>query len=154
MNSLMNHRNHHAMSEVFPASFGEIFERFFGPHGSWENNFYTPEFRYRKLDVKVGEKEVTVTLPFPGCKKSDFHLEVVGDDLTVKAVHSEEAREERRKKDFIRRERTLSSYQESVHLPVKVKGAETKAVYEDGILTVTIPRECACALASRVIEVQ
>ena len=154
MNSLMNHIHHYNMNETLPVSFGEILERFFGPHSSWDNNFYTPEFRHRKLDVKIGEKEVIVTLPFPGCRKSDFHLEVVGDDLTVKAVHSGEVREERRKKDFIRRERMLSSYQESVHLPVKVKGAETRAVYEDGILTVTIPRECACAVTSRVIEVQ
>ena len=154
MNSLMNNRTRFGINENLPVSFGEILDQFFGPYSNWENNFFAPEFHHRKLDVKIGEKVVCITLPFPGCRKEDFHLEVVGDDLTVKAVHSGEALEERRKKDFIRRERTLTSYQESIHLPVKVKGAETKAVYEDGVLRVTIPRECACAVANRVIEVK
>lgn len=154
MNNLMNNRhNRYAIHETMPASFAEILEHFFGPCSSWEHNYYTPELRQRKMDVKITEKEVIATLPFPGCSKNDFHLEVTGDDLTVKASHCEETKETRRKKDFIHRERSLSSYQESIHLPVKVKGAETRAKYEDGILTVTIPRECACALASRVIEV-
>ena len=55
--------------------------------------------------------------------------------------------------DF-RRERSFDSYEETVRLPVKVKGAETKAKCADGVLTVTLPREDAVKPASHIVNVQ
>ena len=71
--------------------------------------------------------------------KDDFELEVVGDFLTVKAVKCCKTENEE-KKHYVVRERVCETYEESVKLPVQVKGAETKAKYINGVLEISIPR--------------
>ena len=101
-----------------------------------------------KLDFEVADDQVVVKLPYPGCRAADFSVEVVGDFLTVKVARREAADEHGHpdcqdgKCDcrYICRERSFEEYEESVKLPVMVRGAEAKAKYEDGILTITIPR--------------
>ena len=93
-----------------------------------------------KLEVEVNDKTVEVKFPCPGRCKDDFELEVVGDFLTVKAVKCCKNAEKDEKKHYIVRERVCESYEESVKLPVPVKGAETKAKYVHGVLVISIPR--------------
>ena len=93
-----------------------------------------------KLEVEVNDKTVEVKFPCPGRCKDDFELEVVGDFLTVKAVKCCKNAEEDEKKHYIVRERVCESYEESVKLPVPVRGAETKAKYVHGVLVISIPR--------------
>ena len=93
-----------------------------------------------KLEVEVKDKAVEVKFPCPGRCKNDFELEVVGDFLTVKAVKCSKEAEEKDNKHYVIRERVCETYEESVKLPVPVKGADTKAKYVNGILEISIPR--------------
>ena len=108
----------------------------------------------KSLDLKVEEKEITATLPMPGCNDEDIEVEVNGDILSIRAERSEEKKEENKETHFIRRERSTMSFEESVRLPVKVKAGEAKAKYEDGVLTVTLPREKAAAEKTHVVKVK
>jgi HSP20 family molecular chaperone IbpA len=45
------------------------------------------------------------------------------------------------------------SFEETIHLPVKVIGAEAKASYENGVLHITIPREVKKSAKVRTIKV-
>ena len=108
----------------------------------------------KTLDLKVGEKEITATLPMPGCNDEDIEVEVNGDILSIRAERSEEKKDEDKEKHFIRRERSTMSFEESVKLPVRVKADEAKAKYEDGVLTVTLPREEAAAEKAHVFKVK
>jgi HSP20 family protein len=92
-----------------------------------------------KLEVEVKDRSVEVKFPCPGRCKEDFELEVVGDFLTVKAVKCCKV-ENDEKKHYVVRERVCETYEESVKLPVQVKGAETKAKYINGVLEISIPR--------------
>ena len=92
-----------------------------------------------KLEVEVKDKSVEIKFPCPGRCKDDFELEVVGDFLTVKAVKCCKTENEE-KKHYVVRERVCETYEESVKLPVQVKGAETKAKYINGVLEISIPR--------------
>lgn len=108
----------------------------------------------KALDLKVGEKEITATLPMPGCNDEDIEVEVNGDVLSIRAERNEEKKDEDKEKHFIRRERSTMSFEESVRLPVRVKAGEAKAKYEDGVLTVTLPREEAAAEKTHVVKVK
>ena len=80
-------------------------------------------------------------------------MEVLGDYLTVKiARNSESVPEEGR--HYIRRERSFESYEETVRIPVKVRGTEAKAKCADGVLTITLPRESTVKPVSHVVAVQ
>ncbi len=106
----------------------------------------------RALTVETSEKEVTVKLPLPGCESKNIDVEVIGDQLTIHAARTE-VKDENDKRHYIRRERSFMDYQESVLLPVKVRGHEAKASYVDGILTVTLPRENPGSPDSHVVKV-
>lgn len=106
-----------------------------------------------KLDVAVKDKYVEVKFPCPGRCKEDFEIEVVGDFLTVKVVDCGKHKECCDDKRYVIRERTCESYEESVKLPVAVKGAETRAKYMHGILEITIPRVCEEKNGAHIVKV-
>lgn len=131
-------------------SFHDLVKAFFRNYPEW-NTMWTDEGPGKGLKMKVREKDVRVTLPFPGVNAKDFDVEVVGDTLTIHASRSQENSDE--SKQYLCRERSTESFQESVRLPVRVNGAETKAKYEDGVLTLLIPREGIEAKATKQIKV-
>lgn len=139
--------------DFLPATFGGLHELFrtmfdhvtgFGPE-------WMPEGAGRGMDVEVGENEVVVTLPMPGCDAKAIEIEVVGDQLSLKAARKLEKQQDG--KHYIRRERAFMDYHESVLLPVKVRGHEATAKYTDGVLTVTLPREMPARPAAHVVKV-
>lgn len=94
-----------------------------------------------RLQLQTEEKEVKAILPCAGCKGSDFEVDVVGDMLNIKVKHSSgSGKEEKKEKKYIAKERYFCEFTESCRLPVPVKGQEASAKYEDGVLTITIPR--------------
>ena len=93
-----------------------------------------------KLNVAVKDKYVEVKFPCPGRCKEDFEIEVVGDFLTVRVIDCGKHKECCDNKRYVIRERVCESSEESVKLPVQVKGAETRAKYEHGVLEIAIPR--------------
>ena len=131
-------------------SFHDLVRAFFRNYPEW-NTMWVDESRMNGLKVKIHEKDVRVTLPFPGVTAKDFEIEVVGDTLTVRANRKQEASEEQ--KQYLCRERSTESFQESIRLPVRVNGSETRAKYQDGILSLSIPREGCDAKTSKQIKV-
>ena len=98
-----------------------------------------------KLEMDVKENEVKLHLPSPGCKATDFEIEAVGDFVTIKVSKRDEKSEHDHKEEkcschYICKERIFSEYEESIKIPVAVDGSKAQAKYEDGILTVTLPR--------------
>ena len=138
-------RHHHSHD-----SFHELMKAFFNQQYPEWNTMWSDEGR-SGMKVKIREKDVRVTLPFPGVTAKDFEVEVVGDTLTVRAHRTQENQDEQ--KQYLCRERSTESYQESLRLPVRVNGPATKAKYEDGVLTLLIPREDAEAGNSKMIQV-
>ena len=106
-----------------------------------------------KWETEVHEKEVTVKISCPGCKNSEFDLEIIGDFLNFKLHHCEEQSDTGKGRHYIFRERSCAEYEESIKLPVPVIGAEAKAKYADGIVHVTIPRDMNAPEPSRSIKV-
>ena len=138
-------RHHHPND-----SFHELMKAFFNHDPEW-NAMWFDENRRGGMKVKIREKDVRVTLPFPGVTAKDFEVEVVGDTLTVRAERKQSGEEESRQ--YLCKERSTESFQESLRLPVRVNGADTKAKYEDGVLILEIPREGAEARSAKTIRV-
>ncbi len=109
--------------------------------------------RNPRLEVKVNDGDVTVKLPCPGCTPENFDIEVVNDFVTVR-VKREYTDSAEREKLYIMRERSFEEFEESVKLPVAVKGHEATAKYNDGVLELTIPREDVKKAASHVVKVK
>ncbi len=140
--------------EMFPAaaSMADLMNSMFSGFPEFPAR-WNSMFPASKLSVKVNDKDVSVRMPFAGCKASDFEIETSNDFLSVKVAKRSEP-ETNGKKHYTRRERSYEEYQESVRLPVEVKSGEAKAKYTDGVLEISIPRAESKKTVSRVITVQ
>ena len=93
-----------------------------------------------KTDVTDEGDAYKLEADLPGFQKEDIHLNVEDDILTVSAERHSEVEEESKKGKYVRVERSYGSYQRSFSLSdVDVDGIS--AAYENGVLTVNLPKK-------------
>jgi len=90
------------------------------------------------LDMYQTEKDLVVQVPLPGVKPEDVDISVTGDVLTIKAERKEEHKVE--EADYFYRESRYGSFSRSVSLPVDVDADKAEANFENGMLTLTLPK--------------
>ena len=71
-------------------------------------------------------------------KKEDFDISLQDDVLTISGERKTGG--EKREGESFRSERFFGTFSRSITLPAPVKADEVKATYEDGVLTVTLPK--------------
>jgi HSP20 family protein len=90
------------------------------------------------LDVFESEDDVTVRASIPGVKPEDIDLSVTGEVLTIKGETQEEKEEETG--NYHLRERRYGAFQRAVNLPTLVNADKAQATFENGVLTLTLPK--------------
>ncbi len=90
-----------------------------------------------KADIRETEKEYIIDAELPGVKKEDIRLELRDDVLSISVEHNEQVNEER--ENYIRKERRYGSFGRSFCVE-NVNDEKVTAKYNDGILTVTLPK--------------
>lgn len=87
----------------------------------------------------------------PGFSKENINIDIENDCLTITAERKQEENEE--KQNYVKRERFYGSYTRSFDVSgINVDGIE--AAYQDGILTLTLPKKAAEIPASRRLEIK
>jgi HSP20 family protein len=91
------------------------------------------------LDVYETDDNLVVETALPGASPDDVDISIVGNTLTIKGeTECEEETEEKGK--YHCRERRYGAFQRSVGLPVKVEADKAEAVFENGVLKLTLPK--------------
>jgi len=90
------------------------------------------------LDMFQTEADVVVKASVPGVKAEDVQINVTGDVLTIKGESREQA--EADDKAYHIREQRWGAFERSVMLPIDVKADQAKAEFENGVLTITLPK--------------
>jgi HSP20 family protein len=90
------------------------------------------------LDMYETENDVVVKASAPGVKPEDIEVTVTGDLLTIKGEFKTEEKTEKR--NFLRQERRYGSFCRQVGLPAGVDSSKAAASFENGILTLTLPK--------------
>ena len=90
------------------------------------------------IDMYQTDDEVVIKAALPGFKADEVQINVTGDVLTLRGEmkHAEEQKD----KAWHIREQRWSSFERSIALPTDVKADKAVADYENGILTVTLPK--------------
>jgi HSP20 family protein len=126
------------------------------------NDFMDTDFMPRAnstapaVNVKEDEKAYTLEMAAPGLKKEYCRVSVNEDgNLCVAIENKMEHKEEDKKQHYLRREFSYSNFEQSYTLPDDVKKEEIRAKVENGILTVTMPKETKeeQKKATRAIEI-
>jgi HSP20 family protein len=106
-----------------------------------------------QINVSQTEKELRVTAELPGVSEKDIDVRVDGDVLTIRAEKKVERKEEKEKENYYFVERAYGTFQRSLRLPFSVDAGQVQAQFENGVLTVTLPKPQG-QQQSRKIEVQ
>ena len=95
-----------------------------------------------KVDVKETDGGYTVQAEVPGVPKEDIHVSIDGNVVSLRAeVRQHDQKTEGEK--VLRSERYFGSVARSFQLPVDVDAAQAKAKYDNGVLTLTLPKKQA-----------
>ena len=90
------------------------------------------------LDVCEGDGSWTLSLELPGAKREDISIEVHDDLLTIRGEKKCEREEKGEKRHYV--ERSYGSFTRSLQLPPQVDPERIKASFQEGVLTVEIPK--------------
>ena len=102
------------------------------------------------LDVYETDDELVVKASLPGVKPEDVDVSITGDTLTIKGEFKSD--EETKKPSYYRQERRYGSFHRALTLPTQVESARAEAVFEHGVLTLTMPK--AEAVKPKTIKVK
>ncbi|MCI0552318.1 MAG: Hsp20/alpha crystallin family protein [Anaerolineae bacterium] len=90
------------------------------------------------IDMYQTDDEIVVKASLPGFKANDVQINITGDVLTLKGEMKHE--DEKKGKAWHMREQRWGSFQRSVTLPITVVADKAKADFENGVLTITLPK--------------
>jgi HSP20 family protein len=90
------------------------------------------------VDLEETDDDVVITADLPGLKPDDVDISVADSTLMMKGGFRLEDEGERGNAHF--RERRYGSFQRAISLPAAVNADEANATFEDGVLTVALPK--------------
>lgn len=93
-----------------------------------------------KTDIKEGDKDYVLSVEVPGIEKDQIHLALEDGYLNISASENRNDDEKDKNGKYIRRERYTGSYERSFYVG-DVKENDIHAKLNNGVLTVTIPKE-------------
>jgi len=96
------------------------------------------------IDMYQTDDEIVVKAALPGIKTDEVQINITGEVLTLKGEmkHEEEktSSPQGKEKAWHIREQRYGSFERSVVLPTDVVADKAKAEFENGILTITLPK--------------
>jgi len=90
------------------------------------------------LDIYEEANDLVIKAPVPGVKPEDLNIEVRDGVLIISGETKQE--KERKEEDYHLHEQRYGRFARSVILPCAVKVDKAKAEFEDGVLTLTLPK--------------
>jgi len=90
------------------------------------------------LDIYETADHIAVKTNVPGIDPEDIDITISGDLLTIKGETKSEEKVE--KESYIRQERRYGAFSRSVRLPSGLVPDKAEATFDQGVLTLTIPK--------------
>lgn len=82
------------------------------------------------VDLYEDKENATVRAELPGINRADIHIELVDGHLSIKATRKTGAGDDA----------TTAEYSRAITVPDTVQSDKVEAAYENGVLTVTLPK--------------
>ena len=100
------------------------------------------------LDLAETPKEYVIRLEAPGIHKENLDINLTGNVLRI--TGHKEAVQEGKGETYLYREREVGKFVRTLKFPVPVEEGKIEAAYQDGILTVHVPK-AATAVAKKIL---
>jgi HSP20 family protein len=112
-----------------------VFDRFFHQPASQGLAVWAPA-----VDVRETNDELHVSAELPGLSPEDVKVTVESGVLTISGEKKQEVQEGKEEGDYYLLERRYGRFERSFTLPRSVAADKVKARFENGILTVSLPK--------------
>ena len=90
------------------------------------------------MNVSETDKEIRITAGLPGVTEQDIDISLDDDVLTIRGEKKFERTDDKENFHFV--ERSYGTFQRSLRLPFPVDPEQVQANFENGVLTVTVPK--------------
>lgn len=97
-----------------------------------------PAVAHLPLDIRQTDEAFTIEASVPGFRPDEVEVTLDENVLTIRGEHKVDAESSRG--GYVRRERQFASVYRQVGLPAEVRADEISATFENGVLTITVPR--------------
>lgn len=104
-----------------------------------------------KVDVKESDAAYTVHAEVPGVAKEDIHVSLDGNLVTLRAEVKQQDSQTKDEK-LLRSERYFGAVSRSFQLPMDIDQTAAKAKYDNGVLTLTLPKKTGNKAQRLVID--
>ena len=118
-----------AMDRLFDDAFTQPFSLMRDGGSNWSS---------LAINMYQTDNDIVVKAALPGIKADEVQINVTGDVLTIKGEVKNE--EENKDKSWHMREQRWGAFERSVRLPTDVVSDKARADFENGILTITLPK--------------
>jgi HSP20 family protein len=131
-NELSKNRGSH---DVWAApSFSRLLDDWFG-----SSNWAKPSGALRPaMDVEEDENQIAIRTELPGIAKDEVQITLEDGVLTI--TGEKRSDRETKEKNYHLVERTFGAFQRSLSLPAGVEADKANASFENGVLTITVPK--------------
>jgi HSP20 family protein len=103
-------------------------------------------------DIAETDKEYEVTVELPGIDEKDVEVTLANGVLSIKGEKKFEREE--KKKDYYVSERSFGSFHRSIRVPDDVDADKVSASFNQGVLTLKLPKQPEAQPATKKIEVK
>ena len=105
------------------------------------SNFSETNTTLPAVNVKEKKDAFEIQMSAPGLKKEDFNVELNNNLLTISCEKKDEDETKDENGKYTRREFIYQSFSRSFNLPDTIDKEKIDAKYEDGILTLSVPKK-------------
>lgn len=135
---------HQRMERMFNDSFGRFQTN---PQFSGQSSVlqFSPD-----ADLRDQGDHYQILMDLPGADKTGIEVKVEGQTLMVSGKRDEQIEEKDSNGTVIRSERHSGQFQRSIPLPGPVRNEAVEARYENGVLTITLPKATESAAANKI----
>ncbi len=127
----------------------ELEKRFFGRPFNAPVCSRMPGFR---TDIRDNGDSFTLEADLPGCSKEDVRLELSGDTLTVRAERHSAHEEKDNRGSYLRCGRSYGKYRRDFDVSA-VDTENIKAKYDNGVLTVMLPKKAELQPETKLLPI-
>ncbi len=92
------------------------------------------------MDMYEEGDNVVVELKAPGFGKDDVKIQVESNVITINGTIKKESEEKNKDRKYYRKEIRAMSFSRTAELPSSVRAEDAKAIFNNGMLKITLPK--------------
>jgi HSP20 family protein len=116
-----------------------MMDRFFEDWRPLSEEFFRSGTNPLSLDVHEDDEAYTITTELPGVKPDDINVRQEGDYIVIEGETHSQTEGDENKRPLVQ-ERRYGRYSRRFRLPQNVNFDKSGATYQDGVLTLTLPK--------------